>query len=73
MEHHICPYCNGLKAIELHCPACGTPMDDCGTLQEALGPYAPYEENSLVHAQFDCVHQLYCHICDVEYFYTIPT
>jgi hypothetical protein len=72
MEQQICPYCNGLREIVLECPACGTMMSDCGTLQESLGPYAPYEENSLVHMQYDCTHQLFCSNCQIEYFYTVP-
>ncbi|MBS3900464.1 MAG: hypothetical protein KGZ54_00385 [Dethiobacter sp.] len=70
--NHICPYCNGLKALEIQCPSCGTTLDDCGTLQEALGPYAPYEESALKHAHFDCVHQTYCQKCGIEYIYTLP-
>lgn len=68
----ICPYCNGLASLEIHCPACGSLMEDSGTLQEMLGPYAPYEENSLVNAQFCCVHQVYCRNCDTEYLLSIP-
>jgi hypothetical protein len=72
MDKQICPYCIGLFPLEMNCPACASLLTDCGTLQEALGPYAPYEENSLVHAQFDCVHQVFCCSCDVEYFYSVP-
>jgi len=71
--NYICPYCNGLKALEINCPSCDTTLDDCGTLQDARGPYAPYEEGRLVHAQFDCVHQVYCQKCETEYVYTLPT
>ncbi|MDW7652107.1 MAG: hypothetical protein SCK29_07250 [Bacillota bacterium] len=73
MPEQICPYCNGLSPLEILCPACSTPMDDCGTLQEALGPYAPYEENSLVHARFDCVHQVFCPNCRIEYLLSVPS
>ncbi|WP_040378881.1 hypothetical protein [Dethiobacter alkaliphilus] len=68
----ICRYCNGLEALEICCPACDGQLQDCGTLQEALGPYAPYEENSMVHAQFDCAHQVYCPNCNIEYLYSVP-
>jgi hypothetical protein len=68
----ICPYCNGMEELLLHCPSCSIAMDDCGTLQESLGPYAPFEENSLVHAQFGCTHRLFCHNCRVEYYFTVP-
>jgi len=71
MTASICPYCNGLRALETVCPACGEALRDCGTLQEALGPYAPYEENALVHMQYGCVHQVYCRNCDTEYLYTV--
>ncbi len=70
--NHICPYCNGLKVLEIICPSCGTVLDDCGTLQETLGPYAPYEESTLSNAQFDCAHQVYCQKCEIKYFYTLP-
>ena len=72
MTEHICPYCNGLMPLELCCPACGSTMADCGTLQEALGPYAPYEENNLVHAQYGCAHQVFCHNCEIEYLFSVP-
>jgi hypothetical protein len=69
----ICPYCNGLFPLEICCPSCGSMMEDRGTLQEMLGPYAPYEENSLVHNQFGgCVHQVVCVECGTEYMLTVP-
>jgi alkylhydroperoxidase/carboxymuconolactone decarboxylase family protein YurZ len=73
MEQHICPYCNGMEVLEMHCPACKQLLNDCGTLQEALGPYAPYEENSFVNGQFECIHQVFCSNCNVEYHFTVPT
>lgn len=71
MQEHICPYCNGLDTLIMLCPACGAPMEDGGTLQEALGPYSPHEENSLVHGQYGCVHQVVCRICTVDYLFTV--
>ncbi len=68
----ICPYCNGLEPLNIVCPACGSLMKDTGTLQEILGPYSPYEENSLIHEQYGCTHQVYCENCAAEYFYTVP-
>lgn len=71
MNLQICPYCNGLKALEIACPSCNNIMRDAGTLQEALGPYSPYEENSLIHQQFGCVHRLFCDTCNSEYMFTV--
>ncbi len=68
----ICPYCNGLEVLTISCPACSSVMKDTGTLQEILGPYSPHEENSLIHAQYGCTHQVYCENCTDEYFYAIP-
>ena len=67
----ICPHCNGFSDIKIHCPACSNLLSDHGTLQETLGPYAPYEENSASHNKYGCVHQVFCYNCQTEYFYTV--
>lgn len=67
----ICPYCNGLIPLAVSCPSCGTPMDDQGTLQEELGPYAPYEENTLIHSRPGCAHRVYCPNCRTAYYYSV--
>ncbi|MBS4021965.1 MAG: hypothetical protein KGZ79_06045 [Dethiobacter sp.] len=70
---NICPYCNGFETLSICCPACGRVMEDIGTLQDSLGPYSPHEENSLVHAQYGCVHQVFCQNCQQEYFYSVTS
>ncbi|HZK25506.1 MAG TPA: hypothetical protein VFC74_09010 [Oscillospiraceae bacterium] len=72
MLGHICPYCNGLEELHFTCPACGGKMADYGALQNALGPYAPYEENSQLRGQDGCLHQLYCPECELQLQMIIP-
>ena len=73
MTDHICPFCNGLYELKVSCPYCGSSMEDCGTLQEMLGPYSPYEENSLLMGNHSCIHQLYCHHCQAQLQFSVPT
>lgn len=47
-------------------------MADYGALQNALGPYAPYEENSQLRGQDGCLHQLYCPECELQLQMIIP-
>ncbi|NLZ38632.1 MAG: hypothetical protein GX893_03380 [Firmicutes bacterium] len=72
MTNRICPYCNGLYELKISCPNCGSCLEDCGALQEMLGPYAPYEENSLLMGNDFCIHQLYCHQCQTILQYSVP-
>lgn len=67
----ICPYCNGLSSLEVACPACSNSMHNNGTVQEVLGPYSPYEENSKLQEQRQCVHLLYCRYCHRQYQYAV--
>jgi hypothetical protein len=46
-------------------------MDDQGTLQEELGPYAPFEENTLIHSRPGCAHRVYCPNCRTAYYYSV--
>lgn len=73
MDEHLCVYCNGLSVLYINCPACKSRMEDCGALQNVLGPYAPYEENELTMSRDGCMHQVYCPLCDLKYNLTIPT
>ncbi|HAA38114.1 MAG TPA: hypothetical protein DCE00_04505 [Firmicutes bacterium] len=68
----ICPYCNGLEELHLSCPACGGRMTDNGALQNILGPYAPYEENSQLRGQCGCIHQLFCPECELLLQLAVP-
>ncbi len=67
----ICPYCNGLIILAVPCPSCAAVMTDNGTVQEELGPYSPYEENSLINQQDGCVHKLFCDKCNKECTFTV--
>ncbi|HHX74636.1 MAG TPA: hypothetical protein GX699_07015 [Firmicutes bacterium] len=69
----MCPLCNGIAQLRLCCPACGGLLCDSGALQESLGPYAPYEENSALHGPAGCTHQVYCPFCATVYLFTLPT
>ncbi|NLN07487.1 MAG: hypothetical protein GX167_07710 [Firmicutes bacterium] len=72
MDEQLCPLCNGLAQLRLHCPACGGLLRDNGTLQDQLGPYAPYEENSGLRGPAGCMHQVICPFCQAVYHFTLP-
>lgn len=57
----ICPVCNGLTLSAPICACCHTPMLDYGHLQSFLDPYAPFEEDELLHQSQTSVYEGYCH------------
>ncbi|MDF2663956.1 MAG: hypothetical protein K0Q94_6747 [Paenibacillus sp.] len=67
----LCPYCNGMTALNLQCPQCGNRLFDGGRLDDYLGPYSPYraiDDLKLTNGYPDldrrlCVHQTYCESC----------
>lgn len=70
----ICPVCNGLQNLAIHCPRCGLIMAEEGSITDFLGPYSPYfdrdllelNNNLLVEGPDPCVHLLTCANCQVE-------
>ncbi|NPV29589.1 MAG: hypothetical protein HPY58_08030 [Firmicutes bacterium] len=67
-----CPVCNGLTQLAEDCPACGAPMEDCGSVESYCDPYGPYEEQengktaegSAYTGDDQCIHFLQCPNCD---------
>jgi hypothetical protein len=41
--NEICPLCNSLKEIEVHCPNCQMPMKDYGKVADYFDQYSAYE------------------------------
>lgn len=75
-----CPVCNGLTQLAENCPACGTPMDDCGKINGYLDPYGPYEETketttarAAMTGDSQCVHFLQCPNCNESISYTVSS
>jgi hypothetical protein len=72
-----CPVCNGLTNLAQDCPACGSPMEDCGKISTLMDPYGPYEENTepdtkgAVTGDNHCVHYLQCPNCDENTSYIV--
>lgn len=75
-----CPICNGLLQLSESCPSCGTPMEDCGSIENYTDPYGPYEEQEAEHLHStsktctgdnQCVHFLQCPNCDESLTYTV--
>lgn len=65
----ICPICNALEEIDEKCPLCGNRLVDGGVLQNYLGPYSPYVENSTIQLDINinyCVHLLICENCHYD-------
>lgn len=66
----ICPVCNGLEEIEFTCPNCSNDTDDCGLINNYLGPYSPYDETYSILSANDtdreneiCIHLVSCPLC----------
>jgi hypothetical protein len=65
----ICPLCNALDTVGRKCPYCGRRLEDGGALQNYLGPYSPYVEDSSVPDSMSgnyCIHLLYCPYCHYD-------
>ncbi len=68
---YYCPICNGLQSLSAQCPKCLTSAEDCGRMDDYLGPYSPYrqaEDISLSNGYADvqnhvCIHCGYCAEC----------
>lgn len=75
----ICPLCNSLKEIQVHCEHCQEPMKDCGKVVDYFDEYSAYENIAtlkLVDGNIEslknhiCLHLFFCSTCFVEK--TIP-
>jgi hypothetical protein len=63
---YICPVCNGYGTVEVRCTKCHESMENKGTVMDYVGPYAPYENDSILLAsEFDrtCLHLFTCSKC----------
>ncbi|MYL32386.1 hypothetical protein GLW08_06390 [Pontibacillus yanchengensis] len=69
----VCPLCNGLQTIVVHCPACNWEMKEQGRVVDYLDDYSPYlddeglklvdgDQNS--SEEHECVHLYQCTKCD---------
>lgn len=60
----ICPVCNGLKEVYVHCDICQQLLVDKGKISDQLDPYSPYvnTDGQNEHSQ-DCSHYLICPNC----------
>ncbi len=56
----ICPVCNGLTPLTTACAYCLAPLLDYGQLESYLDPYAPFEEDELLHQSQTSVYEGYC-------------
>lgn len=57
----VCPVCNGLTTLTSACAYCQAQMLDYGQQQNFLDPYAPFEEDELLHQSQTSVYEGYCH------------
>lgn len=44
----ICPLCNGILSIEIHCFKCNTLLEHQGKVTDFLDPYSHYNDNDIV-------------------------
>jgi len=44
----VCPLCNSLKELEVHCPNCHKKLDDSGKVSDFLDPYGHYNDEETV-------------------------
>ncbi|PWV92457.1 hypothetical protein DFQ01_13518 [Paenibacillus cellulosilyticus] len=67
----LCAVCNGIRMLDLVCPACSYAAEDYGRASDWNGPYAPYEpiefEDMFAATQLEdvpvCRHSAYCSHC----------
>lgn len=64
----VCPICNGLQTLNVHCPRCGHLMADGGAVEDYLGPYSPYFRSQMLDEidSSHCVHLLTCPYCEYD-------
>ncbi|MBD3917472.1 hypothetical protein H8B09_01795 [Paenibacillus sp. PR3] len=72
----LCAVCNGIRVLDLVCPACSDAAEDYGRVSDWNGPYAPYEpiqieEEYAAATQTEdvlvCRHSAYCSHCSYSF------
>ena len=71
----VCPLCNSLKTLEIHCPKCQTLLEDSGKVSDYLDPYGHYNDEETVKMGDGypntakgqiCPHLMVCKECGYE-------
>jgi hypothetical protein len=72
---NICPLCNGLRNVAVHCSHCQKQMVDQGKITDYFDDYSPYMDIDMMKLvdgypktliRHECVHLFYCLHCRQE-------